>query len=149
MKNILVAIDLEGKTINLINNARELAKKFGSKVWIIHIIERRSNYYGTPDALQYEVQYVNMRDAEAKELKEESIMVQEYSDQLIKEGIKSEGLLVEGPTIKVIMEEAVKLKIDLIIIGSHKHSFLYDSLIKSTSSSILRKSNIPIMVVPI
>jgi nucleotide-binding universal stress UspA family protein len=149
MNNILVAIDFEEKTKNLLINAKQIAEKFGSKIWIIHMIEHQLDYYGTPESFQYAVQYVNIRDIEAKKLQKEHKMVQDYSDQLIKEGIQSEGLLIEGPTVKVILDEAIKLKIDLIIIGSHKHSFLYDALLKSTTASIIKKSNIPIMVVPI
>ena len=32
MRNILVAIDFEEKTKNLIDNAKQLAEKFGSKI---------------------------------------------------------------------------------------------------------------------
>lgn len=149
MKNILVAIDFEDKTKNLLDNARQIAEKFGSKIWIIHIVEHQPDYFGSPDGFQYGIQYVNLRDIRAKELQKEHKLVQEYSDQLIKEGIPSEGLLIEGPTVKMILDEAIKLTIDLIIIGSHKHSFLYNALMESVSSAVIKKSNIPLLVVPI
>jgi nucleotide-binding universal stress UspA family protein len=149
MKNILVAIDFEEKTKNLLDNAKQIAKKFDSKVWIIHIVEHQTEVVGYPESFQYGVQYMNLRTERAKELKSEHKIVQEYSNMLIKAGIESEGLLIEGPTVKIILDEAIKLKIDLIIIGSHKHSFLYNALIESTTSCLIRKSNIPILVVPI
>jgi len=149
MKNILVALDFEEKTKNLLVNAKQIAEKFGAKIWIIHIVAHKPEFYTAPGSIQYALQYVNVRDAKSKELHNEHKRVQEYSEQLIKEGIQSEGLLVEGPTVQIILDEAIKLKTDLIIIGSHKHSFLYNALTKSTSASIIRKSNIPIMVVPI
>jgi nucleotide-binding universal stress UspA family protein len=149
MKNILVTIDFEEKTKDLLNNAKQLAKKFGSKVWIIHIVEHQTDIVGYPDSFQYGVQYMNIREERAEELKKEHKLVQEYSNQLIKAGIDSEALLIEGPTVKVILDEAIKLKIDMIIIGSHKHSFLYNALIESTEAALIRKSNIPILVVPL
>ncbi len=149
MKNILVAVDFEEKTKRLLVNARQIAEKFGAKIWIIHIAEHRSEYFGPTDTYQYGVQYVNLRHSIAEELRKEHKLVQDYANELIKEGIESEGLLIEGPTTKLILDEALKLKIDLIIIGSHKHSFLYNALIVSTSDSIIRKSQIPLLVIPI
>lgn len=149
MKNILVTIDFEEKTKDLLDNAKQLAKKFDSKVWVIHIVEHQTDIVGYPESFQYGVQYMNIREERTEELKKEHKIVQEYSKLLIKAGIDSEALLIEGPTVKVILDEAIKLKIDLIIIGSHKHSFLYNALIESTEASLIRKSNIPILVVPL
>jgi nucleotide-binding universal stress UspA family protein len=149
MKNILVAIDFEEKTKNLLDNAKQIAEKFGSKIWIIHIKQHEPDYFGSPDGFQYGVQYINLRDIKAKQLQKEHKIVQEYANKLIGEGIQAEGLLIEGPTVNMILDEAIKLKIDLIVIGSHPHSFLYNALIESTTSSVIRKSNIPILVVPL
>lgn len=149
MKNIMVAIDFEEKTKSLLENAKQFAKKFGSKIWIIHIEHKEADYYGAPDGFQYGVQYINLRDIRAERLRKEHKMVEEYANQLIAEDIQAEGLLVEGPTVEMILDEAVKLKIDLIIIGSHHHSFLYNALISTTTSAVIRKSNIPMLVVPI
>jgi nucleotide-binding universal stress UspA family protein len=149
MENILVVVDFEEKTKNLLDHAKQLAEKFGSKVWIIHIVEHKTDVVGYPDSFQYGIQYMNIRSELAKELKAEHKIVQEYSKLLINAGIRSEGLLIEGPTVKMILDEAIKLKIDLIILGSHKHSFLFNALIEPTATALARKSNIPILVVPI
>ena len=149
MKNILVALDFEEKTKSLLVQAKQIAEKFDSKIWVIHIVEHRNEYIGPVENYQYGVQYVNLRNSIAQELRKEHKMVQDIANDLVKEGIQSEGLLIEGPTVKIILDEALKLKIDLLIIGTHKHSFLYNALIVSTSDSIIRKSNIPLLVVPI
>jgi nucleotide-binding universal stress UspA family protein len=148
MRNILVAIDFEEKTKNLLDNAKQIAEKFGSKIWIIHIFGNNADTVGYPDTFQYGVQYLNLRSLKAEELKKDHKQVHEYTEQLRKDGIQAEGLLIEGPTVKMILDEALKLEIDLIIIGSHKHSFLYNALMETVSSSLIRKSNIPLLVVP-
>ncbi len=149
MKNIMVALDFEEKTINLLQNAIELATRFEAKVWLIHIEEIEDNYIPSPDTFQFAVQYLNMRDSKEKQMQEEHKAVQKYVDMLIEKGIKAEGLLIQGPTSKAILQEAELLKIDLIIMGSHKHSFLYNAIIKDPSVSLIEKSNIPMLVIPL
>ena len=143
MKNILVAVDFEKNTKLLLDHAASLAKKFDSKIRIIHIAAPDPEYVGYDAGPQY------IRDNRAEDLREEHKILQQYADDLKKNGIHAEALLVQGPTVKMILEEAEKLKIDLIIIGSHEHSFLYKAFLGDTTSGILRKSKIPFLVIPI
>ena len=47
MKNILVTVNFEEKETNiLINKAVELAEKFGSKIWLIHIAAPDPDFVG-------------------------------------------------------------------------------------------------------
>ena len=49
----------------------------------------------------------------------------------------------------MIMEEAVKLKVDLIIAGHEEHNFLYKAFVGSVSRHIIEKSKIPVLIVPL
>ena len=149
MKNILIALDFEEKSINLLNQAIELAKHFEIKVWVVHVVEQEIDYVATPDAYNFAAQYLNLREAREKKLEEEHKMIQKYVDILLENGIQAEGHLIEGPIIKSILSEINKLNIDLIIIGSHKHGFLYNAVIKDPSVSLVEKSNTPLLVVPL
>jgi nucleotide-binding universal stress UspA family protein len=149
MKNILIAIDFEEKTSKLVDEAALLAKSFDSKIWILHIDTQNLDYFGTPDNFQFGMQYINVEDDKKKQKSEELKKVQAYVDQMKNQGIDAEGILVEGPTVKMILDEAQKLNIDLIVIGSHKHSFLYNALLENVSATLLKKSNIPLLVVPL
>lgn len=143
MKNILVAVDFEPKTQELIDFALQLGEKFGSKIWVIHIAAPEPDYVG------YNVGPRYIRDALAKDLRMEHKMVQNYTRIIEEKGIKAEGLLIQGPTIEMILEEAKKLNSDLLIIGSHKYSFIYRAFNDSVSAELLKKSKIPILVIPL
>ncbi|MGQ0829506.1 MAG: universal stress protein [Bacteroidota bacterium] len=140
MKNILVATDLEPKTQELIDFAITLAEKFGSKIWVVHIAEPE------PDFVGYEVGPQYIRDAVAKDLRTEHKMVQNYTRLIEEKDIEAEGLMIQGPTIEMLLEEIKKLHADLIIIGSHKHSFLYKAFNDDISAELLKKSKIPLLV---
>ncbi|WP_149277618.1 universal stress protein [Pareuzebyella sediminis] len=143
MKNILVAIDFENNEKLLLDYAAEIATKFGSKVWLIHIAEPE------PDFVGYEVGPQYIRDTLAEELREEHRQLQDYAMGLTKKEIEADGLLVQGATVEMIMAESEKLNIDLIILGHHEHSFLYKVFLGSVSTEIVKKSKIPVLIVPL
>lgn len=143
MKNILVTIDFDGHEQTLINKAVELAKKFHSKVWILHIAAPN------PDFVGYEAGPQHERDFRANKLREEHKTLQQYSQALTQKGIDAEALLIQGATVETIIEKAHTLQIDLIIAGYSDHGFLYNALIGSVSKQIIQKSNIPVLIVPL
>ncbi len=143
MKNILVALDTDGDAVSLISHAEKLAEKFDAKIWLLHIATPE------PDFVGYEVGPQYIRDFRAQELKEEHRHLQELAGKLRGRGLEADSLLIEGPTIEMILEEAKVLKVDLIVIGSHDHSFLYNALVGNTTSGLLKKSKIPLLTVPL
>lgn len=143
MKNILVAIDLKGNEKLLIDKAYEFAKAFKAKIWLVHITAPNPDYIG------YEVGPQYIRDFRATELKNEHRLLETYANKLKEKGINSEGLLVQGATIEMIMKEADKLNIDLIITGHQEHDFLYKALFGSVSRNLIKISKIPVLIVPL
>jgi len=64
-------------------------------------------------------------------------------------GIDADGLLVQGATIEMVIEESIKLQADMIIAGHKKHGFWYNALFGDISAEIIKKSKIPVLIVPI
>jgi D-alanyl-lipoteichoic acid acyltransferase DltB (MBOAT superfamily) len=58
-------------------------------------------------------------------------------------------VLVRGPTVETTLKEADKLEAELIVVGTHGHGAVYDVLVGSYSAGIIRKSTLPVLVVPI
>lgn len=143
MKNILVALDFKGNEKLLIDTAYEFALAFEAKIWLVHIVAPNPDYVGYEAGPQY------IRDNRAIQLKKEHKLLETYANNLNKKGVKSEGLLVQGATIEMIMKETNKLNIDLIIIGHQEHDFLYKAIFGSVSRNIIKKSKIPVLIVPI
>jgi nucleotide-binding universal stress UspA family protein len=85
----------------------------------------------------------------AKELREEHKIVQQYAGQLQKKGIEAVGLLIAGATITTLLNEMKKLEIDLLIIGHHKHGFFYKIFGEVTDIPLMKKSKVPVLMVPL
>ncbi|TBN06847.1 universal stress protein [Hyunsoonleella flava] len=145
MKNILIPIEFDEMAQKLIDMGTTLAEKFHSKIWLIHIAAPE------PDFVQYTsgTRPNDEREARAEVLKRERRLIQKYSDALNEKGISSAALMVQGQTIETIMEKVESLNIDLIITGNNKHGFIFKFFLESVSDSIVKKSDIPVLLVPV
>ena len=143
LKNILVAVDFNDAVGELLGYAEGLAEKFGAKVWIVHVAAPEPDFVGYDPGPQY------IRDVKAKEYREEHRNLQSICDTFLSKEIEKEALLIQGSTVETVLQEAEKLKVDLLIVGTHKHSFLHNLLKESVSLELLKKSNIPLLAIPI
>ncbi len=138
-----MAIDLNENEEVLIEKALHIGMCFNSKVWLVHIAAPDPDFIGHGVGPQY------IRDTRAEELRTEHKQLQEYADYLERNGLNAEGLLVAGATIEMVIKEAQKLEADMIIVGHEEHGFFYKALTGSISAGIIKRSKIPVLVVPI
>jgi|25BtaG_2_1085352.scaffolds.fasta_scaffold01198_2 nucleotide-binding universal stress UspA family protein len=143
LENILVAVDFNDAVGDLLAYAEGLAQKFGSKVWVLHVAAPDPDFVGYEPGPQY------IRDFKAEEFREEHRNLQMYCDNFLSEEIEKEALLIQGSTVEAVLEEAKKLQSDLLIVGTHKHSFLHNLLQESVSLELLKKVSIPMLTIPI
>lgn len=143
MKNILVTIDFNNNELLLIDKAIEMAKAFKSKIWLLHVTSPEPEFVGYSVGPQY------IRDSRAEELRSEHRMIENYVNQIRLQELECEGLLIKGATIEMIREEADAHDIDLIITGHVDHSMFYNAFFGSVSAGVIKKTNIPVLLVPL
>jgi len=119
----------------------ELASAFSSKVWILHVVPH-------PRQPPFNVDTDTMRREVAAELRHEHEFLQHLATCLRDRDVDAAALLVEGATIKTILQESERLTIDLIIVGCHKHGLLYGALVDMTEEGLLSSCSRPLMFVP-
>ncbi|HEY9185112.1 MAG TPA: universal stress protein [Salegentibacter sp.] len=142
-KNILVAVDFNDTIGELMGYAESIAQKFGSKIWVVHVAEP------SPDFTGYEVGPQYIRDVKAEEFREEHRQLQAISKLFVDQNIEAEALLIQGSTVKTIIEEVKKLNADLLIVGTHKHGLLFNILSENVSLELLKKADVPFLAIPI
>ncbi len=62
-----------------------------------------------------------MRDATAKEYRKEHRRLHETKEKILAAGLGAKGLMVQGVTAEKLAEQANKLDVGLMIVGSHQH----------------------------
>ena len=139
---LLVAVDLSDLTEIVIEEAKKIAKPLNAKIWLIHITEPDPYFVGWEAGPQSE------RDSVASKFHAEHVSLQKYAEDVRNEGIDCVALLVQGETVKTILQEAEKLSVDMIIIGSHGKGAAVRVLVGSTSEGVLHNSPIPMLIIP-
>lgn len=153
-KKILVAVDFTDNNDELLAIAKKYAKCGNAKVWLVHVAEDNTDFqsfepsYQYTDFVAYETIPHETRDEKAEKLKQNHHLIQEYAQNLKKDGVDAVGLLIEGSTIKSIIEKSEKNEYDMIIIGHHKHGAFYSLLFSDSAAKLIKESSIPVLVVP-
>lgn len=142
MKKILVPVDFSDLSTEVIGKAGEIAKAFGSEIYILHITVPDS--YITEDASNVPVISSPGIDEMIREDHDLKAMVH----YLLEQGINARSALIHGPVVSTILNEAEKFGADLIVVGAQSHGFLYRTFIGSVSNGVLRNSPCPVMIVP-
>jgi nucleotide-binding universal stress UspA family protein len=141
--NILVAVDLSPGSEKVVDTAGRLAKLMAAKVYVVHIAEPE------PDFVGYDAGPEVVRTQVAEELHREHREVQALARHLREQDIDATALLIRGPTVDTALKEAASLEAGLIVVGSHGHGAVYDVLVGSYSAGIIRRSELPVLVVPV
>lgn len=142
MKTILVPVDFSDITGAVLDLAASQARAFGAELFVLHVARPDPEFVG------YQAGPQSVRDQIAARFRREHQQLHEMSGALHEAGLPATALLVQGPTVETILEEAAKLDADLIVLGSHGHGGLFRALLGSVSEGVLRKSIRPLLIVP-
>ncbi len=140
--NILLCVDLSTSSEIVIAQGQSLAQAYSAKIWLLHVAPPDPNFVG------YEVGPQTVRDAVAKKFHTEHSQIQALSAQLRNAGLDVTALLVQGATADTLLKEAEQLQVDVIVLGSHGKGMAKQLLLGSTSSSVIKHSKVPVLVVP-
>ena len=138
----LVAIDFSESMKKIIASVKFCIRDENDQVILLHVAEP------DPDFVGYEVDTEQMRDIEAKRYHKEKCDLEVVKKDLDKEGINSKALLIQGAIVDTILKEAEKLAADVIIMGSHGKNFMQRTLLGSSSTGVMHKSTLPVLIVP-
>ena len=143
IKSILAAVDFSDVTDAVVNAAETLALTFAAPVTFVHVEAPDPAFVGYDPGPQH------VRDNVAKTVIEDHQRIGEVRDRLKADGVDCHGIIVQGPTIEKILDEADRVNADVIVIGSHGHGMLYDLVLGSVSEGVTRKASCPVLVVPV
>lgn len=141
--NILVAVDLSEASGQVVEAARGVADLTGASIYVLHVIE------SDPEVIVYGKKPEVTQDRIARKFPLEHKGVSTLVEKLQDEGLDANSWLALGPGVAATLKEAEALEAGLIVVGTHGHGAVYDALIGSYSAGIIRKSKLPVLVVPI
>ncbi len=139
--SLLVALDFSSVAEDQLEIVQRLAAP-NREIYLLHVAEP------DPDFVGFEAGPEEVRDQVAKEFHQEHEQIQSLAGRLRDRGHQVTALLVQGPTIETILNEAEKVGAEVIVVGSHGRGKLFDLVVGSVSAGVIRKSPVPVLVVP-
>ena len=156
IKNLLYCTDLSQNSHLAFGYAAYLARLTGASVHILHVLGRLSDdaifaiqTYVQDDAVRREM--MERRVERARKLledKQEAFWsAQSAEDRKVRAQIKSVTVCEAYPA-EEILKSARKHACDLIVMGSHERGISH-TFLGSVSKSVLRRSHVPTLIVPL
>jgi len=141
--NIIAAVDLSPASGKVIEAAHGIAELTGASVHVLHVIETEPDYAAFSTSPEFQ------HDSVARDFPFESSAVEALVEKLQDDGLDAIALMLRGPAVETTLAAADRLNAGLIVVGTHGHNAVYDVLIGSFSAGIIRKSKLPVLVVPV
>lgn len=156
IKKILYCTDLSGSSAVAFRYAAALARIAGADVHVLHVVGRLSE--DAVITLEAFVQDPAKRKAAIHErtVRAEALLKERQdtfwgelseADQALRSQVKSLEVIEAYPA-ETILKKSVELGCDLIIMGGHDRGLSHNFL-GGVAKSVLRRSNIPTMIVPL
>ncbi len=139
--SLLVALDFSAVADDQLEIVSRLARP-NREIYLLHVAEPDPSFVGYeagPEVVRHEV---------AVEFKREHEQLHELADRLRAQGHEVTALMVQGPTVQTILQQAEKLEAEVIVVGSHGRGKLFDVVVGSVSAGVIRKATVPVLVVP-
>ena len=166
VKRILFATDLSENARQALAYAVSIADLYKAGIVIVHALEdspaidaaigshigqerwaeiQRRNEQSAREAI------IGKRKSENPEVKEalKTIFRDATADLENQSFILDDVVVKRGLPVDVILEAAENLKCDLIVIGTQSHGGLKQMVMGSTAQRVLKRSTVPVLVVPL
>lgn len=155
-KKILYCTDFSESSIAAFEYAVYLAKTTSADIHVLHVVEKLSN-----DARLTFQTYVADADSRHRMLKERvncaSQVLKERQDnfwnnissehQSLRSRVKSSQVIESYPA-ETILKVSKDIEADIIVMGSHERGIMH-TFLGSVAKSVLRRSIIPVLIVPV
>ena len=140
---LLAAVDLSKASGYVIEAVHRVALATDAEVYILHTILPLPGIAGPEFNPVTEHQELSDRYLDERD------QLNELVTQLVEADVNASALMAQGEPVKTILREVERLDAELVVVGSHGHGMMFDALVGSISAGILRKSTIPVLVVPV
>ncbi|HRZ97775.1 MAG TPA: universal stress protein [Paludibacter sp.] len=147
MKKVLIALDYDPTAKKIAEAGFSMAKAMGAEVTLLHVLVNPAMYASASANMGvWQIESVDSFEA---------IQIFETASQKFLEKVKKhlgdveiKTIQKEGDFVEMILETASEMKADCIVMGTHSQKWLENILIGSVTEEVLRKTTIPLYIVP-
>lgn len=138
LKNILFATDFSEASMKALPYVGSIARTFGAKVFLCHVITPTPVSVGAAQATQY------VYEAETENANRIFANAEVWNDL---DGLEKKSLLPSGTFADALVDTIAENDIDLVVAGTHGRTGLTRLLLGSTAEEICRVASCPVLTV--
>ncbi|PLX83982.1 MAG: universal stress protein [Desulfuromonas sp.] len=142
-RTILYATDFSESSDYAFESALSLAKKFGARLLILHVINEPVDLRG------FYVTHISFEKLEEEIEEGARKLMEKFCRTHIKDYDNYETFIVPGIPYDEIIKNAAENSADLIVLGTHGRTGLDHVLFGSTAEKVVRKSPVAVMTIRI
>ncbi len=144
MNTIFVAVDLRSDVESILRVARDIAKTYDAELVLATVETELPGAEGAEEDEENKVMD-ELKESYGKEIHE----LHTLARNIAAEGINCRAVILEGVAAHQLSHAANEMDADLIILGNHGHSPLYDTLIGGTAPGIIQFAKQKVLLVPV
>lgn len=137
LKHILVPIDLSRISFKALQYAVPLAKQFGAKITLLHVLE-------VPVSAP-ELGYLAAGGKDGR--LDAKHRMEELACRTMPHGVEANVLIRDGVAFDTIATVAKKRSVDLVVLTTHGYTGLKRVLMGSTAERVVRHAHCPVLIV--
>jgi nucleotide-binding universal stress UspA family protein len=159
MKSILVPIDFSTATPRVLELAGQVAKSFAAEIHLIHVQELSAavppsalgyGVAGMPDLMPLPTVPIAEPLSQPVSPNEQGRnKLTEWQKEVAQTGMQTSLHEPVGDVVEEILRTADAVKAGLIVMGRHGHGAMYNLLVGSVTQGVLKRSDRPVLLVPI
>ena len=165
IKKILFATDLSESSRYAFGYAQSIANLYGAGITILHVLMESPNLDSKMTIWVGEDRWEQIKQRNIESARQ-TLIGKKRDNPAIREAllkfceiaqdacegvtfVPDEILVERGNPADQILQQAVDHECDLIVIGSHGHGSLQDVVMGGTANRVLRRSKVPVLMVPL
>jgi nucleotide-binding universal stress UspA family protein len=143
--DVLACIDLSSASAVVVEKAAALAFGTGGRMHLLHVAADE------PALAGYDKESLGAltREDRAEQLLAEHADLRAQAEALRRDGLEVVPLLEMGATVEQINAVADRIDADVIAVGSHGHGAVHHLVLGSVSTTLLKTTTRPVLVVPV
>jgi nucleotide-binding universal stress UspA family protein len=142
MKTILAPIDFSSTSDLVIQQAIRLARAVEARLVLLHVLQPVSRLGRDAALAESGVEFAALVETDA------SRRLAQLQRELMASGVVAHAIHRRGNPGRCIVQQAQRLAADYIVIGSHGHSAVYDLIVGSTTTRVLKDAGCRVVIVP-
>ena len=143
IQSILCPIDFSDYSRRALDHAVALARRYESTITVMHVFSTVPVEAYAPGMPGFEPIVLTRADRDQL-----LVEMKRFIDTESAPGVPMDATIREGDTASEILSQAIDMKADLLVMGTHGRSGFERLLLGSVTEKVLRKASCPVLTVP-